>query len=154
MKKQKSGVVLAFLTLCFVHASAQEPVLRQNNFRNDKTRIFADLPEKMPLRVADAESLLDLPIDSRVNATLATGFSVVGAVVSKSDPADPRVKSVVIRTNRQGAVFTFTRIKAADGSMSYIGRMFDKSGGDALEIAREGQGYVIRKKGINELVNE
>lgn len=154
MKKQKSCAVLALLTLCFVQASAQEPILRQNNFRNDKTKIFADLPEKMPLRIADAEGLLDLPVGTRVNATLATGFPVVGAVVSKSNPADPRVKSVVIRTSRQGAVFTFTRITAANGTMSYIGRMLDKSGGDALEIAKEGQGYVIRKKGINELVNE
>ena len=108
----------------------------------------------MPLRITSAESLLALPIGARVNATLATGFTVVGAVVSKSDPNDPAVKSVVIRTNRQGAVFTFTRVKAANGATSYIGRMLDKTGGDALEIAREGQEYVIRKKGVNELVNE
>ena len=154
MKTLKSSALLAFTTLCILHASAQEPALRQNNFRNDKTKIFADLPEKMPLRITSAESLLALPIGARVNATLATGFTVVGAVVSKSDPNDPAVKSVVIRTNRQGAVFTFTRVKAANGATSYIGRMLDKTGGDALEIAREGQEYVIRKKGVNELVNE
>jgi hypothetical protein len=154
MKTLKSVAFLAFSTLCMLHASAQESALRQNNFRNDKTKFFADLPEKMPLRITDAESLLVLPVGARVNATLATGFSVVGAVVSKSDPNDPNVKSVVIRTNRQGAVFTFTRVKADDGTVSYIGRMLDKSGGDALEIAREGQAYVIRKKGVNELVNE
>lgn len=153
MKKQKSVALLAILAFCFVQASAQEssPPLNHPNYNQPK--IFADVPERMPLHVADAEELLSLPVGTRVNATLAAGLPLVGVVVSKSNETDTAVKSVVIRTNRQGAVFTFTRV-AVGGNITYRGRMLNKSNGDALEIVREGDGYVLRKKNINELLNE
>lgn len=109
----------------------------------------------MPLQVADMESLLDLPIGTKVSASMTRNFTVVGNVVSRSNGADAGVKSVVIKTiNRLGSTFTVTRITAKDGTSSYIGRMVNRSGGDALEIVKEGQEYSIRKKGLNDLLNE
>jgi hypothetical protein len=109
----------------------------------------------MNLRLADMESLLNLPVGAQVNSQVAIGFSLVGTVVSKSDAKDALVKSVVIKSlTRQGATLTFTRITKEDGSYSYIGRMISKGSGDALEIAKEGTEYIIRKKGTYDLINE
>jgi hypothetical protein len=152
--KTRTSVLLACLTLCMLQATAQEKVPPLNNPNYNKARIFSDLPDRMALRLHDAEELLDLPVGAKVNATVASGLPIVGTVVSKSNPADTSVRSVVIQTTRQGATFTFSRIRGAGGTVSYIGRMLNRSGGDALEIAKEGQGYVIKKKGIYDLLNE
>ncbi len=155
MKYSKTGTLLALLTVCIMHVSAQAITPPLNNPNYSKAKIFTDLPDKMPLRIADLESLLELPVGARINAAVAKNFSIVGTVVSKSNAADTSVRSVVIKaTNRQGAIFTFTRTRAADGAVSYLGRMLNKDNGDALEIAKEGSQYVIRKKGLYELMNE
>ena len=154
MKNFLPGALLAFLTLSVFTVSAQEYLPPSNNPDYSRPKIFADLPEKMPLRLTDAESLLDKPVGATVAAYLSAGFRFSGTVVSKSNAADTSVKSVVIRTNRQGAIFTFTRIRTKDGSLSYIGRILNRTGGDALQIVREGKEYVIRKKGIHDMLNE
>ena len=154
MKNRKPGAFLTFLTLsiCFASAQVSRPPLNTPDY--SKPRIFADLPEKMSLRIASTEGLLDQPIGATVSAIIAKDFTVTGTVVSKSNPEDTTVKSVVIRTNRQGAIFTFSRIKTRNGKPSYIGRMLNRTNGDALEIVREGQEYFIRKKGIYDMLNE
>ncbi|HET7897113.1 MAG TPA: hypothetical protein VFL47_05575 [Flavisolibacter sp.] len=154
MKTVKSIACLAIMAFCLSKASAQNARIPLNETNYSRPRLFTDIPEKAPFKIKDVESLLDLPVGAAVNASLSSGLPLVGTVVSKSNPADTSVKSVVIRTNRQGSTFTFSRLVAADGTVSFIGRMFSKNGGDALEITNEGQGYVLRKKGITELLNE
>jgi hypothetical protein len=76
-------------------------------------------------------------------------------VVSKSDPIDPKVKSVVIRsTNRLGATMTFTRVTKEDGSYSYLGRIISYKNSDAYEFAQENGSYVLVKKHLYDLFNE
>lgn len=147
--------MMALLTLCYLHSSAQGSTLPTNEPDYNKPKLFSDLPAKMNLRLADMESLLNLPVGAQVNSQVASGFSLVGTVVSKSDAKDALVKSVVIKSHtRQGATLTFTRITKEDGSYSFIGRMISKGSGDALEIAKEGTEYIIRKKGTYDLINE
>lgn len=146
---------MAALTVSYLPSIAQGsvPVLTEPNY--NKPKLFSDLPEKMTLRLADMEALLSLPVGTAVKATIATGFSLVGTVVSKSNPSDPSVKSTVINcSNRQGATLTFTRVTQDDGTYAYIGRMMSKDASDVLEIAKEGTGYIIRKKGFYDLINE
>lgn len=154
MKTLKTVACLAILFVCMTKASAQEARIPLNAPNYSKPRLFAGLPEKMPLKVKDVASLLELPVGAPVNATLTAGFPLIGTIVSKSDPSDTTVKSVVIRTNHEGSTFTFSRVTAIDGTTSYIGRLFSRNGGDALEVANEGGSYILRKKGINDLVNE
>ena len=155
MKLLKSVALMALLTACCMHASAQEPVLPINEPNYNKPKLFADLPDKLPLRLAELESLFNLPVGTKVTATVANGFPLAGTVVSKSDASDTAVKSIVINSlTRQGATFTFTRVTAADGSVSYLGRMLSKANGDALEIAKEGNQYIIRKKSLYDLISE
>lgn len=151
----KTGAFVALILVAYLPAAAQKnsPPVNEPDLR--KPKIFADLPEKVALRLTDAQALLNLPVGAAVNAVVATGLPLVGTVVSRSNPADKAVQSVVIRSKtRGGAVFTFTRTQNADGSFSFIGRMLDKNGGDALEIVREDSGYVLRKKGYYDVINE
>jgi hypothetical protein len=155
MNYRKNCALLGFLLLCLLQASAQGDIPPLNKPNYSKARIFDDLPERMPLRITEFEKLLDLPVGTKVNASVNKEFSIIGNIVSKSNGADPNVKSVVIKAiNRQGSIFTFTRIADANGVVSYSGRMLNRAGGDALEIAKEGNGYIIRKKGIYDLMNE
>lgn len=154
MKALTSTLCLVFLTACLFQASAQEKDVPLNTPNYSKRKMFTNLPEKSRLRLSDAEELLNLPVGAKVNATIAAGFPLIGTIVSKSNPADTTVKSVVVRTANQGSVFTFSRVKAADGKISFIGRMLNKEGGDALEIVKEDEGYVLRKKNAHELLIE
>lgn len=154
MKTQRTVALLALLSLLILRSSAQETTPPLNTPNYSKQKIFTDVPDRMALRIADAETLLGQPVGARINALIAADFRLTGVVVSKSNPADTSVRSVVVSSDRKGAIFTFTRVRSAEGAVSYIGRMINRASGDALEIAKEAQGYVIRKKGIYELMNE
>ena len=154
MKRIKPGAMLALLTAFSLYASAQvSPPVNEPNY--NKPKVFTDLPEKQPIQISAVESLLNLSVGASVNTTIANGLVLNGTVISKSNPADASVKSVVVKTtSRQQATLTFSRITKQDGSISYIGRMVSKEAGDALEIAKEGTNYVIRKKGYYDMINE
>lgn len=155
MKIRLTGVALSLAVAACLSANAQTAKPPVNEPEYNKPAVFADLPERSPLRTADAERLLNLPVGASVNTLLAPGLSLRGTVVSKSNPKDVAVQSVVVKlTGRGGAALTFTRIRNADGSFIYRGRLLGKSAGDALEIVREGSAYVLRKRGYYDLVNE
>ena len=154
MKSLKTAATLALLFFLHGQADAQNaPPLNQPDY--NKPKLFADLPDKLSLNVSGIDALLALAVGSPVNSAIANGLPVVGTVVSKSDEASTSVRSVVIKsTSRQGAIITFTRIRKEDGSILYSGRIVSQKAGDAFEIAKEGNLYVLRKKGLYDLINE
>lgn len=155
MKIFLTGIVLSFALTACLPANAQDAKPPLNEPVYNKPSVFADLPERSPLRLADAERLLNLPVGAQVSAVLAPGLTLKGNVASKSSPKNPSVQSVVVKlSGRGGAVLTFTRIRNANGSFVYRGRILGRSAGDALEIVREGNAYVLRKRGYYDLVNE
>jgi hypothetical protein len=155
MKIQKTVALLACLMLCLFRSFAQSSPVPPNEPNYSRPKIFTDLPEKQSLHVKEAESLLDMSVGTKVNVHIAKNLQLTGVIVSKSDPASSSVKSVVVKSNlRQGTTFTFTRISEANGKVTYIGRMINRGAGDALEITREGDNYILRKKGIYEVINE
>lgn len=146
---------MALFTVCFVHVNAQVRTSPLNEPDYNKPKLFSDLPEKLTVNLTNMETLLSLFVGASVNTTIANGFPLIGTVVSKSNPTDATVKSVVIKSRtRQGAVLTFTRITAADGAVSYIGRIISKDAGDAFQIVKESGQYVLRKQGLYDLMNE
>ncbi len=151
---KKSAVIAALLAVSYLQSSAQNSTVKLNEPNYNKTTLFSDLPDKLNLQLTHLESLLNFSVGTQVNATIATGFQLIGTVVSKSKP-DAFVNTVVIKSlTRKGATVTFSRITKEDGSFSYIGRIMSKDAGDAFEIGKEGTGYVIRKKGLYDLINE
>lgn len=155
MKILKNYAVLALLTVCSLYASAQGSTPPINEPDYNKPKIFSDLPETMTLQLAGVEAILNSPVGTQVNTTIAANFQLTGIVVSRSSGKEAAIKSVVIRsTNRNGATLTISRITKQDGSISYIGRMISKGSGDALEVVKEGNEYIIRKKNYYDLINE
>ncbi|HEX8313626.1 MAG TPA: hypothetical protein VF609_01455, partial [Flavisolibacter sp.] len=123
MKLLKTGAMVALLTACYSYAAAQGTPLPVNEPDHNKPKIFADLPERLNLKTADLEAALKLPVGASINAAIANGFTLTGTIISKSNPRDASVKSIVIKSAaRKDATFTFTRITRQDGSISYIGR--------------------------------
>ncbi len=155
MKCLKSSALLLVIACSFLQSSAQDQRQLFNEPNYNKRKIFTDLPDKMPLKTASLESLLDLPVGTAVNTTAAKNFHIIGKVVSKSDANDASVKTVVVRlANRDNAILTFTRTTKRDGSFSFIGRIYNRNNGDALEIVKENTQYVLIKKGLYDLISE
>ncbi|HVF98036.1 MAG TPA: hypothetical protein VM871_11970 [Flavisolibacter sp.] len=155
MKFAKTCAFIALLTLGCLPVFAQTNMPPINEPDYNKPKIFADLPERLTLRLPELEALLSLPVGAQVNATVATGFLLAGTVVSKSAQANASSQSIIIKSSsRGGAVFTFTRRQATGGTFSYIGRMLGKGASDALEIVKENATYVLRKKSYYDLMNE
>lgn len=154
MKILKPIACLAITALCATSAGAQEKNLF-NQPDTKKPALFADVPERQVLQVSSFESIVNLPEGAEVSTELAPGLPVIGRVVSKSNPADNTVRSVVIASHtRPGATFTLSRIVLEDGSVKFTGRLLSKGHIDALEISREGSQYIISKKSFYDLVSE
>ena len=153
MKYLKSGFISVLFTLCFNQGITQISPTTKDESR--KPKLFADLPAEMPLKVSVLNSILDFEKGRSVNLQLGSNFNYRGVVVSKSDPAEASLKSIVIKSiNRQGATLTFTRTINKEGDLVYLGRILSFRHSDAYELKlQEGQ-YVFIKKRSDELFNE
>lgn len=153
MKTLKTFAVGVVITLCYLQGAAQKASVPLNEPDYNKPKLFADLPQRMNLKVKEMASLFNLPVGTVINAEATEHFRLKGTIVSKAE--DATVKSVVIRsTNKQGAIFTFTKVVNADGSSHYMGRMISRQHGDAFEIVRENGQYVLNKIGLYDMLNE
>ncbi len=152
MKTFLTAAISAFIALSGFYATAQEKA-PFNPVNYSKPRIFSDVPQKINLKISEMESLFDLAVGHEVTAKFSKEFHFKGTVVSKAN--DASVISVVIRSsNSQGAVFTFTRIKAQDGGFIYRGRILSRNNGDAFELVQENGEYFLQKKNDHELIME
>ncbi|GAC1455823.1 MAG: hypothetical protein NVSMB7_17430 [Chitinophagaceae bacterium] len=143
------------LSLCIVHATAQPRISAVTEPDYNKPRLFADLPEILPVRIADLERLLPLPVGTVVKAKIGNDFILTGTVISKSDEQDTVVRSIVIKSaNRPGATFTFTKTLKRDGTASYRGRMVSFKHSDAYELTPQNGAYVLQKKEDNDMITE
>jgi hypothetical protein len=154
MKILKTGIICALFCACYFSSSAQEELpLNQPDY--NKPNLFPDLPQKIKLRISNLEDLLELPVGASVKTFIADNFNFHGTVVSKSDANSTTVKSVIIKsTNRKGATLTFTKTIGADGTVKYLGRIMSLKNGDAFEIVKENDQYILQKKTLYELINE
>lgn len=155
MKCLKTYTLSVLFALFYLQSTAQTASVPLNEPDYNKPKLFADLPERMNLNLAEAETLFSAAVGASVNKLVTTQLRIQGTVVSVSNAQDPFVKSVVIRSsNRAGAVFTFTRITNADGSYSFIGRMISMQHSDAYEIVKENGQYMLSKTGLYDLFGE
>lgn len=154
MKILKTGLLSLLLTLCAACASAQLVAPAQAaNLR--KPELFRDLPNRMEVRQQVLAPLLQNKLGDKVSVPLASGFTFDGVVVSKSNAAETRYKTVVLRsTNRPGASFTITGIQKADNTMQYSGRMLSLQHNDAYEMKDEGGQLALEKTQLEDLLSE
>jgi len=155
MKVLKTGALFMLLYAFALSSAAQNNRFPLPEPDYNKPKLFDDLPSKLPVDVKLFESLLDLPEGQPISFNLTKGVHFQGKVVSKSDPKDPDVKSIVIRSsNRVGAAFTFARVRNEDGSFSYQGRILSHKHGDAFEIQLIDGQFILTKTQYYDLLNE
>ena len=155
MTKLNASAVGVLLFMCSLSSFAQEHKLPVNEPDYSKPQLFADLPQKMNLKITAMDNLFQLAVGAVISVQVSDAFTFEGTVVSKSDAQDANVKSIVIRSsNRQGATFTITRTTDAGGSTSYIGRIMSTKNSDAYEIAMEKGQYVLQKRNLYDLISE
>ncbi|MGZ3840385.1 MAG: hypothetical protein ACXVMS_10830 [Flavisolibacter sp.] len=153
MKILSTSAICALLIASCLGAGAQSIPL--NETPQNQARLFADLPERLRVRISDFESLLQMPLGATVNTFLAPGFNFQGVVVSTSPETDKNIKSVVVRsTNRKGATLTFTQTTKPDGTVRYLGRIISMKNGDAYEVVKEDDQYLLQKRNLADLVVE
>ena len=155
MKNLRHWTLAVFLFAGAVTAQAQQdlPHIRQQDY--NKPKLFNDLPEKFLVSADALQTLLAVPVGEGVTIPLHAQFRFKGVVVSKSDPADKKLSSVVIKsTNRQGAVFTFTRIIEDNGEIIFRGRMMSLQNSDAFTLVQEGTAYKLVKQHLFDVVSE
>jgi hypothetical protein len=154
MKNLTCGIVMSVLLLGSISASAQNKVpLHEPDYNQPK--LFPDVASKFSVDVNALETLLDLPVGATVNFPLTKGFAMGGTVVSKSDPSEPLVRSVVISSNnRHGATMTFTKTRNEDNSYDYIGRILSYKNSDAFDLVKENGIYFLQKKQLYDMLSE
>ncbi|MBA2745876.1 MAG: hypothetical protein H0U44_06605 [Flavisolibacter sp.] len=153
MKTTKKGILVVLLHLCIFTAGAQNIPINEPDY--NKSLLFADLPDVFELKVTEFESLLLQVVGSGMNFRLADNFLLKGSVVSKSDPADKRVRSVIVKSsNWPGAVLTFTKIFGEDGTYQYMGRILSRENSDAYDLTIISGRYYFKKKHFYDLLNE
>lgn len=154
MKILKTGLLSLLLVLCAACASAQL-IGPAKVITPRKPELFRDLPNRMEVHQQALLPLLQKNIGEKVSVLLASGFTFDGVVVSKSNVAETRYKTVVLKsTNRPGASFAITSIQKADGTLQYSGRMLSLKHNDAYEMKDEGGQLALEKMELSELVNE
>lgn len=153
MKKLKALACSVFLCALFSQAFSQNAPVPVNEPDYNKPRIFTDLPDKMIIRLADAQKLFSLAAGVSASVQLTDELFIKGVVVSNGE--SDGIKTVIIRAvNRNNAVFTFTRINKANGSMHFVGRIMSRDNGDALEIRKDENVYVLNKINLYDLISE
>ena len=153
MKPLKTGAFCVLFSLCFYLGFAQQaPPITEPDY--NKPKLFASLPQSINIHLQSLESLFSLPEGKSVAIPLGS-FSYNGVVVSKSDPSDKSVQSIVIRsTNLPGAAFTFTKTINSNGGVSFRGRIISREHSDAFELLEQNGQYTLTKKHQLKLMNE
>ena len=153
MKILKTSAVCVLLTLCFFSSMAQELPLNEPDY--NKPKLFSDLPDRIQVNVSALESLLEASEGKIVSAAITGSVVLNGVVVSKSDPNDPSVKSIVVKlSNRAGATLTFTKVLNQDKTISYLGRILSRNNSDAYEVVSDNGQYYFIKKHYYDIINE
>jgi hypothetical protein len=155
MKKLTASAIGVMLLASSLFAGAQEQKLPINEPDQNKPKLFADLPQKMTLKLSEMENMFAFNMGASVTVQATDKMIFQGTIVSKSDANNSGLQSVVIRsTSRIGATLTFTRTTNADGSFNYIGRIMSRDHGDAYEITKENGIYIFQKINPYDLISE
>lgn len=158
MKNLRTAAVCLSVLLGSLCSSAQTGETVPINEPNyNRVLLFQDKPAELPLSKELFTSLLSAPVGRTVSVSLSeeTGFRFEGEVVSAVSKYNNTIQSVVLRSsNFHGARLTLTKTTAADGSISYSGRLLSMQHGDLYELKTAGTELLLVKKKFYDLVNE
>jgi hypothetical protein len=154
MKYLKPGMLCLFVICICATASAQK-VLNPKGSEIKKSRLFNDIPDRVPIGASRLLPLLALKPGQATNVNLSDKMNFKGTVSSTSSKYNDAIKSIVIKLDdRPGATLTVSRIKRPDGTEYYRGRIVSFQHGDCFELKIESGEYILVKKNFEDMVNE
>ena len=154
MNLLKTGMVCLLLSVCAARAAAQD-LPQGRTAASKQPELFRDLPRQMNVSMQTLAPLVEKEIGARVTFPLASGILFSGIVVSKSDAAETRYKTVVLKcTDRAGAAFTLSAVRTPAGTYRYSGRMLSLHHSDAYELVEEQGQFALQKRAAAEIVSE
>ncbi len=157
MKNLRTAVLCAGIALCSLGSFAQNPTIPINEPDYNKPKLFANLPDRIPVSVDDMNSFFNTQLGQTISLSLSTDVQTrfEGTVIALSGSNPDRIETIIIRsTNFNGARFTLSRITNADGSLSYTGRIISFQHGDLYELQNKNGVFVLVKRNFYDLVNE
>ena len=166
MKNLRTTFLCVMTLLSTLFTVAQDNKIPINEPDHNKPRLFDALPSRIPVSIIELNAILEAPVGRNASITLgeATGMrfdgevvsvATQGEVVSTASQNDVQVQSVVIRSrNYNGARLTLSRIRKADGTTAFAGRIISFQHGDLYELKNESGTLVLVKRNYHELVNE
>ncbi len=157
MKNLRITAFCVCITLYSLCSSAQTQSVPINEPDYNRPKLFANLPDKIPVSLDKITSLFGEAVGRSVNISLTQNqqFQFEGEVISKISKYQNTIQSVVIRsTNFNGAILSVSRTTTPDGDLSYTGRIISFRHGDAYQLQKQADGFVLVKKGFYDLVNE
>ncbi|MGQ0740339.1 MAG: hypothetical protein ACT4OJ_14905 [Bacteroidota bacterium] len=157
MKSLRTSVLCAAVALCSLGSYAQDKPAPVNEPDHNKPKLFEGLPDKVQLSVDELSSLFSTPLGRPTAVRLSENarFQFEGEVVSSGNQPGNITQSIVIRsTNFNGATFSISRTIAADGTVSFRGRIISFRHGDLYELQKQDGQYMLVKRNFYDLVNE
>ncbi|MET0637030.1 MAG: hypothetical protein ABWZ25_13455 [Chitinophagaceae bacterium] len=150
---------LTFLCIMIATFTSAQKTIELKEPDPNKPKLFAQLPSRIPVEIADLEKLIHSNPETGKTASLdLTGkgsATFAGKVVSTASKYNNSIRSIVIRsTSFNGATFSLSAITKEDGTTEYAGRIISFKHADLYELQLEGKQYFLIKKNFNELVNE
>jgi hypothetical protein len=150
---QLQGLSLLLFFIC-ASTSAQNKIPINEPDLN-KPKLFASLPDKIPVDISSLQSLLNAENGKEVSLKLGqnTLNKFNGTIISKVNTEN--INSVVIRSgNFNGATFTLSSSTQPNGTVKFTGRIISFQHGDLYELQNQTDQYLLIKKNFYDLVNE
>jgi hypothetical protein len=151
------GLCLICFSLCTFTVAQNKAPLNEPDM--NKPRLFTNLPDQITFEVSELKNLLttanEAGKDITVSSTDKKVAPISGKVISAGSKYDNTIQTLNIRlTSFNNAMLTLSSFTQPDGTVSYTGRIISFTHGDAYELQKKGDQYVLVKKNFNEIVNE
>jgi hypothetical protein len=158
MRNLKSlGLCLICTFLCAIAFAQNKAPLNEPDV--NKPKLFTDLPEQIAIDITELKTILTTNTETGKNVMVTfadkklPGFS--GKVIAATSKYNNTLQTLSIRSsNFSGAMLTLSSFTEPDGTVSYTGRIISFSHGDAYQLEKKNDQYVLVKKNFYDIVNE
>ena len=157
MKNLRTTVLCAGFALCSLGSFAQNKTIPVNEPDYNKPKLFANMPDKIPVSADELNALFITQVGRPANLNAASDVQAKfeGEVISVSDQSVQGLQSILIRsTNFNGARMSFSKITQEDGTVKYTGRIISFKHGDLYELQNQQGQLVLVKRNFYDLINE
>lgn len=157
MKNFRTTLLCAGFALCSLGSLAQNKTIPLNEPDRNKPKLFANMPDKIPVSATELNELFTTQVGRSANLNPSSSLQAKfeGEVISVSDQSVEGLQSIVIRsTNFNGARLSFSKTTHADGTVTYTGRIISFQHGDLYELQTQQGQLVLVKRNFYDLVNE